>query len=531
MANAVQNDLTGAQLMTLSAIGATAATPRPSGETLQGQAQRMMRGIWTHLNDPSLDTGGTWQALWLGLSPDNANMAYIARNVDGSNQFAVVVRGTVDGPTDMMEDLDVGSVVPFTAAGSADPVAVSAGAMAAFTQVVNASGAAGTPAGTESGGGSGEPGLPILSGTTLTNSLGVLLSVAPATPTPTVYVTGHSLGGAVATMLATYLQAQHWAPITPQFALVTFAAPTAGLDSFAQYVDGRPWSLYATYANTYDVVPRAWWDLEEAKEWYKLGPKANERVKFMLTEIAKLPKNNVYVQPNSADTVMLNPNYTHDPRYVHKTTSDYLAQLAFQHANNTYLALMGANPVPTGPVVTAVSPTCGGSGTPVLITGTGFTSDSVVDFGPIVCGRFTVDPSGETITATAPAGLGIVDIRVTNDLGTSPAVPLGTFAYGTTAPLVVSAVTPSEESDGKQVTISGSGFVKGTTTVQFGDVAAEPVDVDGSLTEITTYVPKKASDAVPQEQQELGPTTVDVTVTIGEITSPTSAADEFTYPL
>jgi hypothetical protein len=533
MTNVAQKELTGAQAMTLAAIAATAATPRPSGESLQGQGQRMLRGMWTHLNDPSLDTGGLWRVVWLGLGPDNANMAYIAQNLDGSNQFAVVVRGTVGSLTDMMEDLDVGTVVPFTDGGSPTEISVAAGAMAAFTQVVTAGGIVGTPAQQELEDAAGAPELAIPSGATLTGALAALLSVAPSTPRPTVYVTGHSLGGCVATMLATYLQAQTWAPSDPQFALVTFAAPTAGPGSFAGYVDHRPWSPYATYANEYDLIPRAWWDLEEPKkdDWYpNPGPKADEQVKILLTQLDKLRKGNVYVQPNAKKTVMLNPHYhTHDPVHVHKTTDDFMAQVAYQHANNTYLALLGGNPVPGGPVVTSLSTTAGRGGTPVVIYGSGFSSESVVDYGPIPCTEITVDPSGEMITTTAPVGLGVVDIRVTNDLGTSPAVPLGKFAYGGPAPLVVTGIDKPEGKGGDPVTIHGSGFVQGAT-VQFGDIA---VDVDQihvqSPTEIDTTVPSRSSTADPGTAGL--PKTVNVTVTTGEITSPTSAADEFSYTL
>lgn len=38
--------------MTLAAIAATAATPRPSGETLSEQAARITLGVNAHLSDP-----------------------------------------------------------------------------------------------------------------------------------------------------------------------------------------------------------------------------------------------------------------------------------------------------------------------------------------------------------------------------------------------------------------------------------------------------------------------------------------------
>ncbi|MEU9482208.1 IPT/TIG domain-containing protein [Streptomyces decoyicus] len=521
MTKAPRSTPTPAQVtMTLSALAATAATPRPSGETLQEQAQRAMRGITAQLKDVTLATHGTWQLMWLALSPDNANLVYIAWNSDGSNQFAVVVRGTIDNPTDMMEDLGVGTVVPFTAGGTSN-IAVSSGAMAAFTQVATARGITGAAAEQAPEDRPGPPGAVVPSNATLKQALAAALSARPPMPQPVVYVTGHSLGGCIATMLATYLQAQTWGANKPLFALVTFAAPTAGLKSFADYVDSRLWSLNERYVNAYDLVPRAWTDLATAKGWYPPpGPAANEEVKLLLTEIDLLRKGNAYVQPSATSARTMNANYSmYDKELVNKTTGDYLGQVAFQHANSTYLTLLGAPVVPAGPVVTAVNPTAGQGNTQVIITGSGFDTNSVVDFGPIPCTDAKVDPSGTRITAIAPDGTGIVDVRVTNNLGTSPAVGLGKFAYDNgPAPVVVSAVAPRSGKADTRVTINGSGFAPGAV-VRFKDTVAGSVTVN-SPTVITAAVPSRP--IVPEK-------TVNVTVTVGVATSPTGTADEFTY--
>jgi hypothetical protein len=80
--------------MTPAAVAATAAaTPRPSGVGREAQGLRGLRGL----------------------------------------------RGTVGSTTDMPEDIDGGTVVPFTGGGPA-ATAVSAGAVAAFTRVVNGEG-------------------------------------------------------------------------------------------------------------------------------------------------------------------------------------------------------------------------------------------------------------------------------------------------------------------------------------------------------------------------------------------------------
>ncbi|MFE1173996.1 IPT/TIG domain-containing protein [Streptomyces sp. NPDC058773] len=518
MTNAPRSNATPAQVtMTLSAIAATAATPRPSGETLQEQGRRAMVGIAAQLHNPGLATGGTWDLMWLGISPDNANLAYIARNSTGANQFAVVVRGTISNPTDMMEDLDVGTVVPFTPGGSSN-TAVSAGAMAAFTQVASARGITWAPGRQVPDGGPAIPDLGDAAGGTLHQALAGLLASAPSKPT--VYVTGHSLGGCIATMLATYLQAQTWTN-QPQFALLTFAAPTAGLKSFADYVNSRQWALNERYVNAYDVIPRAWSDLATAKGWYPgPGPTATEDVKILLTEIDVLRKGNVYVQPSAQSTKTMNGDYgKYNKDLVNKTTSDFLGQMAYQHANSTYLYLLDAAEVPAGPVVTSVTPTIGQGGTQVVIDGSGFTEDSFVDFGPIPCTNVTVDNSGNRITATAPDGTGLVDIRVTNTLGTSPAILLGRFAYGGPAPVAVSAVSPRTGKAGSQVTIDGSGFAQGAT-VRFKDTVAASPTIKGP-TQIVINVPARLPD----------PKTVDVTVTVGVATSSTGPEDEFTYAL
>jgi energy-converting hydrogenase Eha subunit A len=82
------------------------------------------------------------------------------------------------------------------------------------------------------------------------------------------------------------------------------------------------------------------------------------------------------------------------------------------------------------PAVTAVSPSAGPGGTSVVITGTGFSGATTVDFGTGNPATFTVsDPA--TIMATAPASstLGAVDVTVTTPSGTSAATAADQFTY------------------------------------------------------------------------------------------------------
>ncbi|MFD0407905.1 IPT/TIG domain-containing protein [Kitasatospora sp. NPDC127116] len=508
--------------MTLSALAATAATPRPSGETRDQQTWRAAAGISQQLAAIWLATRASWQLAWIALSPDDANMAYIARSIDGSNLFAVVARGTIGNITDILEDLDVGTVVPFTASGSPTPVAVSKGAMTAFTQVATMVSIPPPPGDVL--------GVPVpedafaQQGTTLAKALAGLVQAAPTTPRPTVYVTGHSLGGCVATMLAPYLytQARSWTNV-PQFALETFAAPTAGLQSFATYLNGLPWLSNNHHVNAWDAVPLAWSSLKEVKQdkWYTApGPAGNSTVHHLFDVLNGLRKGNVYVQPGVRQQLPTDGDYsTHDPALINSTLADFMGQVAFQHANNTYLGLLGTSKLsPSGPTVTGVSPTFGAGGSTVVVEGNGFDPGSVLDFGPVPCPDLVISPGGNRISATVPPGVGIVDVRVTNVRGTSPAVPLGQFAYDGPAPLAVTAVDPvSGPAKTTTVTITGSGFPR-NAGVNFKDQASKSVTWV-SDTQLTATAPAQIDDKQ----------TVDITVTVGDIASATGRADEFTY--
>lgn len=489
--------------MTLAALAATGATPRPSGESLQGQTARIAAGIASQLAIPQLATKGVWELAWLALSPDNANLAYIARTTDGSNQFAVALRGTTANLTDILEDFEVGTVVPFTAGGSGQ-VAVSKGAMAAFTQIANAASIITLN--------------DIVPGTTLAAALEYMLDAAPSSPQPTVHVTGHSLGGCLATMVAPYLMAQEL-PGDPAYTLVTYAAPTAGLANFADYIENLKGLTYTRAVNSYDLIPLAWSDLEDGKDLFPNppGPRATPEVEVLLDEISSLTDDLAYVQPGKA--VTLNPAYVYDPDLTRWSTEDYLGQVAYQHADSTYLMLAKATPTAAGPVVTSIFPTFGESGT-VDIFGSGFTEDCWVDFGPVPAPDWSYSSSTQ-ITVTVPPGTGVVDVRVTNSYGTSPAVQLGQFAYGGPQPLLVAQVSPSKGPAGTPVTIIGTGF-DADATVSFGPVPASSVKVSAP-NQIVAYAP---SPKIPGE-------TVNITVTNpgSGVVSPKSPADEYSYQL
>ena len=313
------------QLMTLSALAATDETPI-TGESPAQQAARILGDLNSEngLDQPGSATAGVWTATWVGVSSDSehANVAFIAQN-GTSGDYAVAIRGTDPKmKIDVAEDMDVGSPSqPFTAGGQT--VQISQGALQAHTAMITAVGPDGT--------------------TTLLEAL------QAASPT-TLSVTGHSLGGAMATTIGLYLMDT----FGPSVNVTTFAAPTAGLDDFATLFATQLGSSYQRFYNAWDVIPNAWATLESivvADNWYPMpqtpGPTASADEQASITKDQEKTDGMPYAQPvpESGNEFVLNQG--NSPLWgLGKLQLKYFdEQLSFQHQCNTYLELLGAPPV------------------------------------------------------------------------------------------------------------------------------------------------------------------------------------------
>jgi Hypothetical glycosyl hydrolase family 15/IPT/TIG domain len=165
------------------------------------------------------------------------------------------------------------------------------------------------------------------------------------------------------------------------------------------------------------------------------------------------------------------------------------------------------------PAVTGIAPSEGGTsgGTAVTITGTGFTGASAVNFGPNAATSVTV-VSDTQITASSPAGSGVVDVRVTTPGGTSAVVAGDRFTYVPAVSSVSPAFGPA--AGATSVTITGIGFTS-VTAVTFGTTAAASFTIN-SNTNITAVSPA-------------GSGVVEVTVLAPGGTSASTTSDQFTY--
>jgi hypothetical protein len=177
---------------------------------------------------------------------------------------------------------------------------------------------------------------------------------------------------------------------------------------------------------------------------------------------------------------------------------------------------------PVVPAVNAVSPNIGPAtgGTTVYITGTGFAAATSVKFGATAASLGVIsDNLISTISPVQGTNPSIVDVTVTAGGSTSVTSAADQFTWGSTPPPtgpVVNGVSPNQgtTAGGTSVTIYGSGL-SGATGVNFGAVPG--IIQYGTDTQIVVHSPAGSA------------ATVDITVTTGAGTSPTSSADHFTY--
>jgi hypothetical protein len=172
------------------------------------------------------------------------------------------------------------------------------------------------------------------------------------------------------------------------------------------------------------------------------------------------------------------------------------------------------------PAVASVVPKKGPAtgGTSVTITGSHFWGVSAVNFGALAAAEYTVN-STMSITAVSPPGTsGTVDVTVTGQGGTSAASPADNFKFGLPAVTKVSPVT-GPKAGGTSVTIEGSGFAPGVSTMAFRFGKAFATGVSCASVSICTVTAPRA--------RKVG--AVDVIAVVGGSRSKKNVADQFVY--
>jgi IPT/TIG domain len=171
-----------------------------------------------------------------------------------------------------------------------------------------------------------------------------------------------------------------------------------------------------------------------------------------------------------------------------------------------------------GPTITSLTPAAGplAGGTAVTIIGTNLANASVA-FGSTDVTPTSSSATSITVTSPPASQAGEVNVVVSTAGGNSPTTGTASqFSYDSVP--TVAGITPSDGLDtgGTKVTVTGSGFSTGSTTVAFGAKAAQSVTVISDA-ELTATAPAEA----------IG--TIDIRVTTPGGTSAASSADQYTF--
>jgi hypothetical protein len=315
--------------------------------------------IVDNLANTSFATDGDWQLVWLGLTSDNENLAYVAQDTTQPARYAVAIRGT-DWCflVNFIEDFTIFSQ-SYPGFGPSD-LLVADGTLDGLNDVT-------TVADSESG-------------LTLLQYLQQQYN-AGGFSTFDLFVTGHSLGGCLASItfpwLVNNVSGANW-----NLKAYTFAAPTAGNAAFADYVTSfgatQPY-YYWSVVNPRDLAPYAWNsdDLASVVPDSKVVDVtfllAVELIALISAVIVAEQDNNVsYQQPGGANQFVLTNDLDFSSSCGTPPVSsfdDFKCWVGSEHAGDTYLTLLGATPtniyyIPDCPATTA-TPSAAMETTPV----------------------------------------------------------------------------------------------------------------------------------------------------------------------
>lgn len=258
--------------------------------------------------------GGPWTLQW-GPANNAGNLVFVALN-SSKDVYAIAVRGTVADDvtgffTDILEDLDALSLVPWLYPQTVTGAQIASGTNIALAQVI-----AMTDPVTDLG---------------LLDYLRSVISSSNAQ----IIVTGHSLGGTLSSVVAPWIADQlPKAGNTGTVAVnpYTFAAPSAGNQAFVDYYTKLFPNSYRG-VNTLDLAPMLWTELASIQAMYKSPGQLlwdYNKGLYALVEGAKLLVGHLYAQTNQqAGTDSFN-----GPAI---SKLSFAAEAMTQHDHNVYL--------------------------------------------------------------------------------------------------------------------------------------------------------------------------------------------------
>lgn len=278
---------------------------------------------------PPLDGDGIWRCLWGPVqSSDESNLAFVAGyspQPDGAvEKICVTIRGTDIAVNDIWgilaqvwEDIDGTTQKGVPWKGWNESARIAQGT---------------------------SDGLDIIMGLTEKNvSLGDFLRSflgRESNLDVTTLVTGHSLGGCLATVVAAWIESIQPVFYRGTIQPITFAAPTAGNSYFADDYSTK-FTAAQRFQNTRDIIPRALDNLPSVMDIYSdRGLDAPDLIWILLPgmSLALALEEATYKQPVQGTQELTGQFYDQDK-------DDWYAQALHQHHPATYLALLTGTPV------------------------------------------------------------------------------------------------------------------------------------------------------------------------------------------
>ena len=275
------------------------------------------------LKNTNYATQGNWILAWGPGEDDYGNLVYVAKD-SSSGAYALVVRGSEFGFSwtaleNWFYDLDVLIQVEWPYFSNAPDAMISLGS---YVQAMH-----------------------LTSTTWNGQTLASFLTIG-GPQSATLYVTGHSLGGNLATVLASWissLRVQNPSQPDATTQIYTYATPSPGNETFATTFNNRFPNSWR-YVNPLDIVPRTWDNLLNIIGIYDnhflFTPALVEGAIYSMQGAllgSEEAYGSFYQQTNGEGTAL--------PAEFIIPAPDWFSEVAGQHASNTYLNLLGAAPI------------------------------------------------------------------------------------------------------------------------------------------------------------------------------------------
>ncbi|HEX4965249.1 MAG TPA: lipase family protein [Thermoanaerobaculia bacterium] len=295
------------------------------------------------LADPQYATQGNWKLVWFGATPHFGNLVFVVKDMTKPARFAIVNRGTVwQHLEDVVEDMAIFHTKTWPTAQPPNPnLQIALGTYFGLQQI-----------------------LPLTSSVSNMSLAGVAVPITlihflmlqamcvDKGDDLEVFITGHSLGGTLATVLGTWLveQASGWdmRPKKISFKTYTFAAPTVGNQAFADYYDNLPANPQVAVQavrvyNESDVLPHCFNQLDQLTN---IGIPLTELGKIAVKALAApfiLGMDATHVSYADVDNAHPIPNPTPAPGCANPVSriEEFFCWLGYEHSSNTYLQLLG----------------------------------------------------------------------------------------------------------------------------------------------------------------------------------------------